>query len=76
MQNQSTAAMITHYACCHVMANMNMHKPNPQESAQHWLTCPGLIGSILAEVARAGRHSACTIQGERRKDSPWRVERS
>jgi hypothetical protein len=58
------------YACCRV----NMHKHTPQGSAQQWPTCSGLIGSSLAEVARARRHSACTIQSERRKDSPRRVE--
>ena len=58
----------SHYACCGV----NMHRPTPQGSAQQRPTCPGLIGSSLAEVARARRHSACTVQSERSRDSPLR----
>ena len=65
--NQSTEVTVHDYVCCRV----NMHKPSPQRIAQQWPTCPGLIGSSLAEVARAGRHSACTIQSERTRDSMW-----
>ena len=50
-------------------------KPDPQRIAQQWLTCPGLIGSSLAEVARASRHSACTMRSERSKGLAWRKPR-
>ena len=46
--------------------------PALNKIAQQWPTCPGLIGSSLTEVARARRHSACTIQSDRSRDSPCR----
>jgi hypothetical protein len=56
----------------HACRRLNMHRPSPQGIAQQRPTCPGLVGSSLAEVARARRHSACTIQSERSRHLPWR----